>query len=445
MEGKGSTEYRDTWRGLRILVPEDWQVTRAGPGLLLHDQVGQRAIVVQPRPGALSPDNLRQDLVAWLKRCDPQAEVREEPNGSPEMRLCTVCARTSPGQESIGVFALQMRPAGGLISGFLAPVLTYEADSATAVAALATLQSLPMLSRHLWREPGERAATALVPRGWHVESHIERTRPMAMPAVRFEAWADDLTRVTAGVERRSFLPPGLLNGLRSGRGQVTGRGHFVDAAGYAEVHLVPALREQVSDVRIDAIIPRGELVPLAVAGEAAATGLSPMEVLRGEPSGADVVLTFHSRGVPVRQLSRVITMRVPEARSRGLPLWLANIPYTYRAPAERFGEWEPVLEGIGQSFRLDPAWQRKEQARLRPQQKRDPAEGHEPLAAGLLLAEVEQLVCTHTGRPLALHERPFEPWPTVLGPEPTAGERGVMSAVLSLYETPIWEGVQVRA
>ena len=437
---EGAIEYRDTWRGLRILVPEGWQVRRSERGLLLHDGTGLRAIVAEPRPGATLMDGLQEDLLAWLRRFDPGAQVDAEPDGPTQTRACTASLTLAPGLEEIGVFAQQLRPAGGFISGFLAPVTTYEADCRTAVAALATLAPLPALSRSLWREPSENACSAWIPRGWRAAGHVNRSSPSGMATTSFHAWADEWTGVVASAESRLFSEPRGLSGLLgSHTNGPAAQGRFVDAAGFAETYLLPALREEAPDAQIEAIIPRPDLVPLAVARQAAG-GLSLQQLLQCSPTGAEIVLSFHAGGRELRQISRVLTMRVPAAVSRGLPLWVATIPHSYRAPVERFAEWAPVLEGVGLSFRVDAGWQEKEQSRAAGPAGRAAMEKVLAADPPALLADAERLVAEGLGRPLGLHERPF-----AAGFESSSGERSPANPVLGLYEESIWRGVDVRA
>jgi len=437
---ENANEYRDTWRGVQIRVPERWQVRSSGPGLFLHDPAGQRAIVIQPRLGATTLDDLEHDLLAWLMRFDPKAEVQAEPDEAGGPRVCTAYARTSPGQEAIGVFVLQMRSAGGLISGFLAPALTYDNDSRIAVSALGSFQPLPVLSHRTWREPSEGAATALVARGWHVAGGVHRSRGQE-PTINFRTWADPWTGALANSEAKLYIEPGFLSGVLGNliRG-VAGQGRFVDAARYAEQHVLPALRLEAPKARITGVTLRPDIIPLTVVAEAASEGISPEEALQGQPSCADVELSFEVDGITLCQVSRVTTMRLPSALSRGVPLWVARVPYSYRAPLDRFAEWQPALEGMAQSFLVDAKWQQHEREQGK-RQKAKPTAARRPLNMPQLLAEAERLVCEHLGRPLAIHERPFDPWLGTIGG--TAGTAPVQMS-FGAYGESAWRTATAR-
>jgi hypothetical protein len=436
---EGATEYRDTWRGLRILVPAGWRVRRLGLGIILRDDSGRRLILAQPRPGVSSLEGLELELLSWLQRVDSQAELRAEPDGPAQTRVCTTYVRTEPDVQAIGVFALQSRAAGGFISGYLAPAASYEADSRTAVEALATLQPLPALSRYVWREPSESASLAVVPRGWRVEGRIDRNHPGGMAAAGFQAWADDWTGIMASHEGKLFMEPGLLGGLLGGlAGGVVTQARHMDAAAYANAYALPLLREEVPDAQVEALIPRPDLLPQVLAREAAQNHMSPQEILQGQPTIVDAVFSFRGANALVRQLSRVVTVRVPVAMGRGLPLWTAMMPFSYRAPAERMAEWEPVLEGISQSFQVDQAWQRREQERLARQVRRPMPEVQAPADLSAFLAEAERLTQAYIGRPLLLAERSFTQW---LASIPPTGEAEASLALANLYSEPIWQGV----
>ncbi|MDI7277869.1 MAG: hypothetical protein QME94_17960 [Anaerolineae bacterium] len=405
---KVSTEYRDAWRGLRMVVPAGWQVRGWGPGLVLHDDTGKRAILLQPRPGPCALDDLERALEAWLRRFDDRAELQAEPDAPEGARLRAARLRPGQGKEARGLFALEARGHGALLSGYLVPDATYEPDSRGAIEVLRSLQAAPAVERYLWREESEGAASALVPRGWRVEARISRQNPLGMPAAGFQAWADDWVGVLASAETRLYLEPGLLGGLLGGlAGGLIGQGRFVDAAGYAEEHLLPALRTEEPEARIERIVSRADLIPTTVARDAASSGLTVRDVLLGQPSVADVTLALGGASRPMRQISRVVTMRVPPSMGRGLPLWMAAVPRSHRAPVDRWDEWEPVLEGIAASFRVSPDWRRKEQARLMRQFGRGVPGVEQRGEASGLLAEAERLFCERSQQPLGLHERPF--------------------------------------
>ncbi len=409
-----ATEYRDPWRGLRILVPRGWRVRRSCAGIFLHDEAATQAVAVQPRPGVKEPAALRQDLLAWLRRTDAEARVWAGPQTRAAVQFVTAQVRVPPGEPWVGVFALQAGEHDGLITGFAARVEHYDAASRIAVAALASLASTPLQPRRPWLEPTQQACSALVPEGWAAKAVLRRANASGLAQAAFEAWGADAASVTATAEARLFAEPGLRPAVLGWlAGGLAGRGRFVDAAGYAERHLLPALRKEAAQARLEAVIPRPDLIPAAVAQEAASAGVSPKEVLQAEPSAADAVFSLKVRGRELRQVTRVLTMHVPPPLARGLPLWLAASRHAYRAPVEALAACEPVLEGVALSFREDAAWRAREQARVAAQLRRRAEVGTAPDADGLL-AEAESLMGTWSGRPLALYERMFAP----AGPEP---------------------------
>lgn len=407
---EGPREYRDPWRGLSIRVPAGWRVRRSGTGLVLCDGAGRCALLLQPRPGVSSVEELGAAVLAWLRRCDPQAELRYESEGPREVHACTALLRPAPGEEVRGRLCLQVHGQCGYVSGFLAPAATCDGDGRIALETLRSLRPIPAVERCPWHEALEHASSALVPRGWRVEGKISRDSPLGLPAVGLQVWADDWTGVMAGVEARMYLEPGLVAGLLGGLvGGLVGQARFGDAARYAREHLLPLLQTEAPDARIEEIVDRPDLIPAMIAREAASSLLRVEDALEAEPTAADIVFSFSSEGRTLRQCTRVMTMRTPSSMGRGLPLWAANVPYSYRAPVDRFNEWEPVLEGIAASFRVNPEWRQKEQARLMRQSGRVlPGVGEAPDVAQLL-EKAEQLISR--ARPLAAHERAFEPEP----------------------------------
>lgn len=435
---KGATEYRDTWRGLRLLVPQGWLVRRSGPGLFLHDPTGERVAIIQPRVGVTSIASLEGELLAWLRRLDPQAELGAEPDGASEVRACTTRLHVSPDHLTIGVFALEVRAGGGLISGFLAPAFSYEADSRSAIGALSSLEPIAALSRHPWDERAEKACSALLPRGWRAEAHIRRNNPRGVASVNFQASADDTVRVMVDTTGRLFIEPGLLNRILSALAHgLVGQSKFMDAGQYAEAYLLPVLRRDAPDACIAEIVARPDAASLAVAQEAASTGLRAQDILEGQPSGADVLFAFHTGGRLLRQIRRVVTMRLPQSVSRGLPLWMAGTVLSYQAPEDRWAEWEPVLEGVGRSFRLRPEWDRKERSRVSRQAGSALRLGQPVAGTKLRVDEAERVACDQVGLRLGLHERPFLP-----SASPEMAQDDDVSPLSALYEGSIWRQVR---
>ncbi len=422
----GATEYRDPWRGLRILVPPGWRVRRAGAGLFLHAESPAQAIVVQPRPGVMTGEALAGDLLAWLKRLGPEAGLQCRAHAGQQMADGWV--RLATGQVSAGVFALQTGESGGLISGFLAPAERYEDTSRIATASLASLASISLQPRQPWLERSQRACSALLPQGWQARARLRRSRIAALPRLHFEAWADEATRVTATTDGRLYLEPGLLSGILAPlAGGLAQRGRFLNAAGYAERHLLPALQRETTGARIDAVVLRPDLIPALVAQEAATAGVGVKELLQAEPSVADVVTSISWHGRRLRQVSRVLTLRVPPPLAHRLSLWLAVTRHSYRAPMEELGVCEPVLEGVALSFRESPRWRAREEcatARIGSRSPEPPVEMDE----AALLVEAESLMGSWGGRPLAVHERPF----TLPEPQPVEG------ALAGLFDRTPW-------
>jgi hypothetical protein len=425
----GASEYRDAWRGLRIRVPAGWQVRRSGAGLFLHDQAGRQTVLVQPRPGAGDTEQLALDLQAWLRRLDPRARLEPGPAAPQGARFCTATLLAPSGEEAVGVFALQASAGAGLISGFVVPAVDYDAASALAVGALASLAAAPPEARLAWREPGEGACTALVPAGWQAEGVVHRDRGAGLPAIEFRAWSGDGLLARASSGGKLFIEPGLLAGLLGGlSGGLVGRGRFVDAAAYAEGQLLPALCREAPHARIEAVLPRPDLIPSGAAQEAAASGVSVEEVLRGQPTAADVFFALERHGRAERGMWRVLTMRVPEPLAHGLPLWMALVPYTYSGPTGSLPAWEPVLEGVCLSFQVDGQWMERQTAQLAMQAGRAGAEPSSGTDASLL-EEAESLWGALRGRALAAHERPF-----VAQPRPTEAS----ATLAALYEAGVW-------
>ncbi len=402
---EGATEYLDSWRGLRISVPQGWQVRRSGWGIFLYDVEGRQAVVVQPRPNAAGEEALEQALRHWLMRCDPQATLQAEPEGRGGARFYTVALHTPSGEEAAGVFALQADQGSGLISGFIGPAAGYDAASRTATEALATLRALPAHERRLWHEPSQQACTALLPEGWRAEATVNRPHPAAPATVELKAWAGDAAWVVASADGKFFVEPGLLSGLiGSLAGGIIGRGKLVDAAGFAKVHLLPGLG---AGARVEMVTPRPDLILAVAAQEGSTGGLGAGDVLAGKPTAADVVFSFEADGRPMRHVARVLTMHVPQVSAHKLPLWMVMVPLSYSAPASEAERLAPLLEGVGLSFRANREWRGREQARLEAMIGRRMSPARATEGGGVGLAELEAKVGELVGKPLAIHERRF--------------------------------------
>ncbi len=354
-----TVEYRDAWRGLRLPVPEGWMVRRLGHGLQVQDATGARTLFVQACPGMTEVTALAQQLMGWLRSLDPRGEGWLLPADPACPARRTVRARLTPaGAEAVaGSFSVATDAQGGTIVGFLVPQATYEADSAVAAEALAGLAPCEAVRRRLWREPGEGAATAVVPEGWQAGGGVDRTRP-GIPPIIFQAAPDPLTLVYATTDVRILAEHGM-GMFMPGPFPLA---PFTDAAGYAQAALLPSVQQQAPDAQILELVPRPDAVAQAVAMDAARTGQDPSYLLQAcQPSAVDARLRYTMNGTPVQQVTRVHTARIPPALTMGQSTWIALLPFAYRAPAAQMPALEPVLEGVAQSFEAEPGWQARQQ------------------------------------------------------------------------------------
>jgi len=78
--------------------------------------------------------------------------------------------------------------------------------------------------------------------------------------------------------------------------------------------------------------------------------------------------SYDENGVRIRQKSRVNTQRQRSNLFTGAtPMWMAGLDVYYRAPEAEFSTWEPVLSGLLDSMKMNPAWQMAERQRMQNQ------------------------------------------------------------------------------
>ncbi len=354
--------YLDRWHGVRLERPAGWAVhPEPGGAQVWADGEGWNWAYGRwlsgddlPTPQALANgavNRLRSrlpDLRAFRSAHDPHVLLRLE--------------ASSPRGPLVGVLKVVEREQLLVVLGFMARRDDLPALRRAFERVLRSFRPLQPIPRHLWREPTEGAFTVQLPVDWAAQGGVQRDPASGFGQLVFQAVADQqgLTGVLLSTVPQMFVTGGGVFGMGV-PGMPTCP--YCDVPTFVQQLLAPQMRTQYPDLRVEQIRPLPQ-VRERLAREAAMLVPGYSQLLHLD--AAQVSLLYNESGVSLRQRQEIHTFELPAAMM--MPsYWVAETPWSYRAPAAQWAEWEPVLSGVAASFHIEPAWEAREAA-LRQQQ-----------------------------------------------------------------------------
>lgn len=367
----GWTRFVDSWGGYSVAHPPGWEVfSERGVLTVRGDPAGRVEAQIWPArlKAPLEAKEIGSWYAAWVRAVDPTFEVWISPEVAPQPDRILLLTRRRRGQEILGGM-VNITVFGGafLLSGFHAPERNAASgfsspslDVTNLIAVLSSFQGVPPLPRLQFREPREGSFDALVPAGWYVDGRINRDPWSGAPTFHFSVRRDPGGMTAASVPTQVWpFVEGLVGGLAT-LGMMESK-KFMTAAQFAKEVLpskVPALPSQ----KIERIEDASWLLP-EIYTDLAQVGMTPQNA---EVTAAYVVSTHSAGSVRLRQKTFLTTVR-PRGMMGLMGLspgqWIAARSSIYQAPEAEFASLDPVLFGVVQSFRTNPAWRRNEDAR----------------------------------------------------------------------------------
>ncbi len=399
-------EHRDPWRGFRVCHPRAFRLLRTKGPLVLTPDDGRRFATLLWPVELRGPEEARAlptRFVQWKKQTNPTARAFTSPPGpAGETDLCVL--EEVAGEVLETRVRLRADERSALLVGLQAPRGSQRPLLEALARVAASFAPVPALARVLWVEPAEGAFEIQVPAGWAARGGVSREAPSGLGTTWFEAWGDPTGRVRVVLSGRvlQFMDPGpgggavgAVFGLFMGLPPLTPglpaerQAPYQTARDYVLQRLLVERRLQDPQATLLAGEDRPDLVQEALAE------LTRQGVPGARVSAGDYLLRFHSDGVPLLERGQVRTLSVPvPSLMPGAPQpWMAEVPRLLQAPEAEFAGLEPVLQGVAETCRVNPAWQAGQEARVRSFVTTSQADRHRRLGEiSRTLSETSDLV-----------------------------------------------------
>lgn len=228
----------------------------------------------------------------------------------------------------------------------------------------------------VWQDPTEGAFAVRVPRGWGARGGIDRGGGYGLPTTKFETQdpsgclryrlgGGSWQFYDSGVpDNASGMWGGLMKAFAGGMASMSGGQalSYRPADAFAHTWLLPMVQKTAPDVTLLRMDPRPDVVAANQQNMAQELMMRGMAGYQVDCSAVEAVVRYTEGGVLYLERVRLQTTRCTPGMmgwmggGGSLP-WFAEIAFSFRAPHDRFGRWEPVLRAIADSVKTNPAWQ----------------------------------------------------------------------------------------
>lgn len=369
----GWIDYTNEWAGARLAYPPGWRVVvTAGALSVRQDPAGLSAAALQPIH-LQGPQPAREIARQWLNslrpalpylnawEAPPDANTAlQTPNGSDR---CTLRVQTQLyGTDLTGAYMIVVQGEQGLISGFLAPTAQVNALTPTFQTILSSFRPAKPMPRQPVNEPSEGAFQVGCPQGWSAQPGLNRNN-IGGSAIPFFSVRRDPAGLTAAVMPGNFwtfqLPSPMTWGMPSPYQPMP----YQPAPQFCQNNLAAFMSQYNQNLHVEAVEDRPDLA-LRAALQGMKAGVDPRTM---EITAAQMTTTYTEAGQRLRQVAQVAVTCPKSAGGifAAAPggLWMAFLDNYYRAPEGEFLAVEPVLQGILDSYQVNPAWQQRENSR----------------------------------------------------------------------------------
>jgi hypothetical protein len=359
--------HQDPWHGFSIAHPVGWEVfVFQGQISVREDPVGTVSALIWPfslqAPGTAR--NVALQLTALIHSTNPSFQAWQQDNIAPDSNRLTMRTRqTRYGTQVEGNLNVLVDGIHVIVSGFEAPAQNLAQLSPVMTQILASFRTMELMPRQSHLDATEGAFSLQAPLGWMVAGGINRNQVGGAGMVMFNVARDPQRLVSA-------VMPNLLwtymdDGMGGFWGGMSGYPNmrFTPAVKYCQGTLAKWITKVQPAVKVESIIDRPDLSDLYV-HEWAKTGYV---IGSYEVTVALMVTAYVENGIRLKQGSRVITQRPRGQLAGPMVLWTAAQDVYIRAPYAEFETWQPILDGILESFKINPNWQAMENQRIQGQ------------------------------------------------------------------------------
>jgi hypothetical protein len=281
---------------------------------------------------------------------------------SPDSNRITIKTRENKYRQVLdGIFNILVNGTNVIISGYEAPAAHIEQRSADLIKILSSFRTIELMPRQMIVEPTENAYSVTVPQGWSYQASVNRNHIGGIGLPYFSCTRDPQGQVAACMPWFSWMYAEGMAGLFGGFSGYQAL-PFMPAAQFCTQQIMPWMKQFQAELSIEDVQDRPDLAEL-FQRELAKSGYPPGSF---DVSTAILTTTNSENGIRLRQCSRVF---VQKQRNSGFGMWgnpnfwTAGLDIYYRAPVTEFSSLEPILSGILDSMKNNPAWQQNEHMR----------------------------------------------------------------------------------
>lgn len=355
---EGWTLTRDGWHGFSIAHPLGWQVvTTKGQISVREDPVGRVAALIWPfsLPGPVHARQVALQFTGMARSLNPSFQAWQQNTADDSNRVTVRTRQMRLGQSFDGCFNILVQGSNAIVSGYEAPTQVVAERGPIMAQILSTFRTAELMPRQWVQEPMEGAYSAAIPAGWSFQGGVNRNNIGGSGSVSFSTGRDPQFQVGAAMPWYHWNYMDGWGGFMGAMGGYQAM-RYTPAAQYAAQQVAPWMGRSLKELKVEAVIDRPDLAEFFQRDLLEAGYLPGMF----EIQTAMLETTHTENGVRLRQKARVSTQRQMGGgglMSGVMPMWVATMDIYYRAPDLEFAEWEPVLAGILDSLKMNPAWQ----------------------------------------------------------------------------------------
>ncbi len=357
--------YKNAFLGFSLAHPPGWEVlAMRGRIRIQEDSTAQVSALIwpfripQPQPAL----QLGAYFIAQARQTDPGLQAWQSAGAGGGTGGCILRTATQRfGRPVEGRYGILVNGTDVIVSGFDCPQDLLGARAPVMAQLISTFRMVPPMPQHTVQEPSEGAFSLRIPADWIFQGGVNRNNIGGKGMPGFTVMRDPQGLVCAA------QPPSVWTYMEGGMGffgGLTGTPSlsFLRAADYCTRQVAPWFSQSQQNFQVEAVQDRPDLAYLFAIENAKASG---MPIQQMEATVACLTTGYVEGAVRLRQKSRVFTFRQVNPGQGwfgggGSPTWIAGIASYYRAPGAEFASWEPVLEGVIDSYQTNPAWAQSE-------------------------------------------------------------------------------------
>ena len=355
--------YANPWAGFALGHPQGWRVVCSqGVINVREDSAGYCSATLYPlrlqTPAAA--EQVARQWIGQMTAANPSFSAWKVPSPGGDDRVTLRVQANFMGIQLVGNYFISVHQLDGLISGFQCPTDQIAGRSDDLQLILSTFRPIEQMARLRHVEPAENAFEIWAPEGWNITCGINRNYIGGVAMMQMNCTRDQagLTQAAIVWLQWNFQEGAMMWGIPTGVPVLP----YMPAAQLAQNYIAGWMNQIHQNFQLIGVRDRMDLVP-QLAQEYARGGMDPQTV---DLSAAMLETSYVENGRRLRQVSRVMVSHPKPMgffQASGGGIWMAFLDSYIRAPEDEFDALEPVLSGILDSAKSNPAWQQAQTMR----------------------------------------------------------------------------------